>query len=970
MQQIENLSRNRAENLWSFVITPMTIRHGLKRPLLAGVLAWLLGGPLLGQGSGSIVGNVETAQGEPIPQAAVTLTQANSSLRLQVTVGALGRYRFGELAGGTYQLQTVAAGYATVRREAIQLASGNTLEVNIQLEPVQMAQSIRQLETRAERERNPNIFIRKIDLYALRDPLRSRGIDPALLEHSATQSHYGADLGAPLRQIVLVEPGSRASVFHGSVYEAHQNSVLNARPFFNVGPLRSSHRNQFGFALSGPVAGDKLSFSTSVDFIRDSGFVNGNVRVPTLEERVPMSNDPETDQIIAALLAGFPPEEPNLPNVTPRQLNTNAERVIRNEDWNLRLDYAASDKDHLAFQYALTNYGEDPFEFVAGQNPETDLRPQTLSTTYVHTVSPASVLRTSLYFDRFRGSFLPTERFRSLLQPLGLPDVPDIDFGGNLGDVTQLGPGTQYPRLRAQNRFGGRAAAALVRGRHRWQMGVRLIRVQLNDLQSDNTRGEFVFNGFENFLQGTPTQFTITQGNLYRGFRHWESAFYFQDAYQLRPNFTLSFGLRYELTTSPTEVNGLTDVGYSTDTNNFAPHLGFAWRPADGLVVRGGYGISFGQIFPGTFQLARFNPPAVRTINIQNPSLVNPLQELETRGELERSELSLLSADLVAPYAHQYNLVIQKSLLNDLSLEVGYIGNRTLKTFFPFVSNRAEPVPGDEPTTENINTRRPDSEFLNVRTIINSGISYYDGLRFRLTRRFGDRFAFDLGYVFSKNVSSGFDFAATLNREAAVQVSQNNEDFQADMRSLASFDTRHAWRFNYTYELPFNPGAGGLSGWLTTGWRVTGTTEIRSGGWFDITTSSDAPQFGNVDGVRDDRPNIINPAILGMAVDDPDTSTSILNPDFFNTDIAVGGRGNLGLRVFRRDGVNNTNLAIAKTFFLPSDKNVEFRTDFFNLFNQPMFTRAGDVFPSAVFGKIVDTRNKGRALQFMLRMSF
>ena len=91
------------------------------------------------------------------------------------------------------------------------------------------------------------------------------------------------------------------------------------------------------------------------------------------------------------------------------------------------------------------------------------------------------------------------------------------------------------------------------------------------------------------------------------------------------------------------------------------------------MVVRAGYGISFGHIFPGAYQFARFNPPAVRTITVQNPSLVKPLEGVSMDAEdNQRSERSLLSADLVSNYSHQYNLVIQRRLPQDLFFEIGY----------------------------------------------------------------------------------------------------------------------------------------------------------------------------------------------------------------------------------------------------------------------------------------------------------
>ena len=132
-----------------------------------------------------------------------------------------------------------------------------------------------------------------------------------------------------------------------------------------------------------------------------------------------------------------------------------------------------------------------------------------------------------------------------------------------------------------------------------------------------------------------------------------------------------------------------------------------------------------------------------------------------------------------------------------------------------------------------------------------------------------------------------------------------------------------------------------------------------------------APGFRNVDGEGGDRPNVTNPSILGKAIDNPDTSTSILKPEFFNTDIPPGGRGNEPVRAFRADPVSNTNLALTKSLTLSQrEQALQFRVEFLNLFNHPLFARPGDVFPADIFGKIVDTQNKGRVIQFILRLNF
>ena len=171
------------------------------------------------------------------------------------------------------------------------------------------------------------------------------------------------------------------------------------------------------------------------------------------------------------------------------------------------------------------------------------------------------------------------------------------------------------------------------------------------------------------------------------------------------------------------------------------------------------------------------------------------------------------------------------------------------------------------------------------------------------------------------------------------------------------------------------------------GWQISGTTLFQSGVAYHFHTGSDAPGFGNVDGNSSDRPNILDPSLLGMSFDNPDTTPTILGANtcrspatdglpylhckYFDTNIAPGGRGNLGMNTFRKDGTNNWNVAFGRPFRLPGgDRSLDFRTEFINFFNTPQFDKPGTQLAVATFGKITNTVNKGRQVQFTLKLNF
>ena len=287
-------------------------------------------------------------------------------------------------------------------------------------------------------------------------------------------------------------------------------------------------------------------------------------------------------------------------------------------------------------------------------------------------------------------------------------------------------------------------------------MGAQAIRNQINEFQSDGTRGNFSFRpnfgqtALENLLAGKPSDYLGVQGEVYRGFRRTDWDFYLNDRIRLTPNLDLTLGLRYEFAGAPSEVNDLTTFSYDSDNNNFAPRLGLAYSTGLG-VVRAGYGISFGEVFPATFRVARLNPPAIIPVSIQNPDLLDPLGELEAASSgSPRSSLNLISPDLVTPYTHQFTLQVERELPADVRVALSYVGSRTLKLFRSVRSNRAVDVPGIPRTTATINDRRPDPRFFSVVTVTNQARAYFDAGQVSVDKVFSRGLAIRASYSFSK----------------------------------------------------------------------------------------------------------------------------------------------------------------------------------------------------------------------------
>ena len=462
---------------------------------------------------------------------------------------------------------------------------------------------------------------------------------------------------------------------------------------------------------------------------------------------------------------------------------------------------------------------------------------------------------------------------------------------------------------------------------------------------------------------------------IFTAFRNFEHFAYFGDTMRLTRRFTINVGLRYDLMTVPTEVNNLTNVNFPQDNTEFAPRFGFAWNPGGGkTTVRGSYGISYGTMMPVTYGMTRFNPPYVQEVQIQSPDISNLQGLLSQPPQVGRHVVWELSPDLSFPYSHQYGLSIQRDLPGNTQLVLAYIGMRTHHLYTQGVYNRGADVPGIVATTANIDLRRPDPRYFDVNIIESNSNAYYDAAQASVTKRLSRGLTFKAAYTFGKNIDDGGDFTDTAS---GVEVPAETGTAPCELCSRVSqlhgpsaLDTPQVLTISYNYVLPFASLTHGWATSLARGWQIAGTTLLQSGLPFHIHTGSDAPGFGNVDGQSQDRVNILNPAILGSSVDHPDTSTSILARSFFNTTLPVAGRGNIGQNTFRKDGTVNFNFALGRTFRFASERAIEFRTEFYNLTNSPVFANPGVLYAADTFGEITNTVNKGRQVQLYLRFSF
>ncbi len=812
-----------------------------------------------------------------------------------------------------------------------------------------------------ESRRNENIQFNLIDNNALKELNGRLGTTAtATSEFRPELRYFGTEFGNKPSSLIQLVPAQHSRDFHGGIFFTHSNSIFSARSFFQVGGVKPGHENDYGFAAGmGLWRGAHLGLSGSSQKLRSN--VNGNVLVPLASERTPLTTDPNVYKLIQHWIDAYPKLAPNRTDVDPRALNVNSRQTINTDASTVRLDQDLGRHDRLFLSHAFANQQVDAFELVAGQNPDTNTKSHTARATWNHPFNPLSSIDLTAGFDRIH----------SLLVPEPNAVGPQVIIGSS---YQSLGPGATVPVDRIVNRF---RYAALYRrqvGRHSLTAGSEWDRDQTNGREASSDRGNYYFksdfgrDAITNFRLGILSRFSVGLGDGNRGFRQWEQQYFAGDVWRVRSNFTLSAGLRYQPVTGPTEVNHVTPTHYKCDCNNLAPQFGFAWLLPRGGVIRAGYGLQFGEIYPQTLQQLRWDPPGFLKVEVQVPPLLNPLANTYLGPGARHTQFDVPD-NLQAPYSHEYSFTWDPLPSRAWKVQLSYIGSRTHKLFMMWFDNRAVPIPGVAQTTATITQRRPDPRYFDLRQVRNASNAYFDAARIDLKAPSWHGLTADASYWFSKALDSGSNYTnMAAGDEARQGYSQSQDPVEQDLKAVSAFDQSHAAVVRFQYAVP-NASNRYLRR-ITAAWRISGVFLAKTGLPFTVITGSDGPGSGNVDGSNGDRPNVIDAAILGRTIGNPNTSLQLLPRSAFAFIQPTDLRGNLGFNTFRRGGIRNMNASLARSWPLRSEMNVTFRADSINFFNTPQFAEPGSDLSSPAFGKITNTLNDGRNFQLTLQLQF
>lgn len=822
---------------------------------------------------------------------------------------------------------------------------------------------------------------------------------------------------------------SGTNQLHGDLWEFLRNDAVDAQNYFATThpPLK---QNQFGGAVGGPIyiphlydGRDKTFFYFYYEGLRVRQGVTSNASVPTVAEVggdfngvTPVPIDPSThmpfpgnmvpvNPISAQLLALYPQSTTGTFSTSPSQTNNE-------NSYGFRIDHHLGNRDTIWGHYLYSGDNQilpfAPFgATVPGFPGSAQITPQTLTVGETHLFSNNVV--SDLHLSYVRTNFAnPIFTRRDSLSSFGFeypttaPTYETIPFIAVSG-LSSLG-NPQGPGIRITNTFEGREAISVVTGKHNLKFGVDIRNTRYNIIFGSGVNGSYTFNGtftgnpLADFELGMPsvfTQATVGGGHLH-GYTY---EGYVQDDFRLRPNLTLNIGVRYTAQTAfadnSNELFGAFRVGqqstvrpdapmdlvyqgdpgvppgtFPRDANNFAPRIGIAWDPTGKGVwsLRAGYGM-FYEYVPGiaVFNAAFSSPPGFPSVTINAPSdYANPL--VSNPGALAPGSiktpvsLTSLSPNLHLPYDQQWNLSLQRQLPADMLFEADYIGTKGTGLIMTIPINPAVFGPGA--TVANTNARRIFApNFASVNQVTNTGWSKYNGLQLSLNKRFSHGLSFLGSYTWSKSLDNNSFYNISQGTNAGnLNQPEKPSDLSLE-KGLSLFDVRNRFVLSATYIAPFGKGLEGFLGAIAKGWETNFVVSLQSGTPFTVYEPVDI----SLTGVGADRPNVVGDPNAG-----PRTVQEWFNTAAFqrlNSVTDAGQYGNEPRNEIIGPPYKNVDFSLAKNFPMGERFRLQFRSEFFNVFNHPNFGTPVYTAGSPQFGQILKAADP-RIIQFALKLHF
>ena len=830
------------------------------------------------------------------------------------------------------------------------------------------------------------------------------GVD-AVREFSVVKDTYGAEYGKRPGAQVNIVTASGTNGLHGSVYEFVRNDALDARNFFDHGDIPNFQRNVFGGSVGGPIRKDKTFLFANYEGFRQDLGLSDLTLVPDATSRAKAAPS------VQPLLALWPVangQELLTSTGAPSGIAeafSNPPQNIREDFGTARFDQLFTDKDSFSAVYTA----DDSEAHSPTSNPislvDVFLREQVTSLSETHVFSPSLLNKATFGFSR--GAFYFNSGTTVDLpgwihdgQPVGAVVVGGGTTLNGASQITNGGTNAGSNLSAVRNLFTASDQVTLTRGIHLFSFGAWLQRIQANDVLVQDQYGQASFTSLQTFLQGTVSTYTYAPNYTPLSWRSLEGAFFAEDAIKLRPSLELRIGFRGESTNGWNEANGrasnyafgsngviLTQpvVGDSPFTANSAkflpaPRIAAAWSPfgTKKTVIRAGFGLYYALLDNLSYRLDQNGPfntvSAVKNI---------PFSQITPDATYSTSKVipSGVQPNLSTPTVESWSLKIEQQLSSTTSLGVSYIGSHGYHELLSLDANLpapticpASPCPAGYPDGAYYypsGAALANNAVWNTTHWFSEGISSYHGLEVDVNRRLGRGLQFRGVYTFSKTLDDGDNMNTSVATNSPAFIA-NPLQPKADY-GRASFDIRNSAVINATYDLPF--GRTALSRehpWveqLIGNWQLSGIQTIQSGLPFTPQLSYNPSNDGDTrNPVRPSwNPSFSGPVIQGGP-------NQYFNPSAF-TQPLPGTYGNAGRNILQGPGLVETDLSLTKVFSFSERLKLQFRSEFFNIFNHTNFNAPNPVVyasatggPSPTAGVITSTTTTSRQIQFGLKL--
>jgi hypothetical protein len=859
------------------------------------------------------------------------------------------------------------------------------------------------------------------------------GVD-TILEFKIFTNLYKAEFGHSTGSVITSVTRSGTNSYHGTAFEYTRNSVLDAKNFFDKGdsppPFR---RNQFGGVFGGPIKKDKLFFFGGYEGLRQGQGTTLIAIVPTTNARQGILPCNVVTPVPSGCVAGniFNVTVPVNPIVVP-YLNLypdpngldlgsgeaqyiSSPDIVTNEDNGMaRVDYQLNDKNSLFVRYVFDQDNLNAPQKLPDQLIVTGSRRQYFTVQLSTLLGPTMLNNVRFAYNRTHSvqNFL-------ILPPAPPSFIPGQELGGLTvgGLLTTQNPinplgvlNGSGPSLWAWCIFEYGDDFSYTKGKHSLKTGVDIQRLQDNTLFNQQLLGNYTFATYQSLLAGKPQTFGAgypVGEPAYWRIRQLLYAVYVQDDFKVNSRLTLNLGLRWEAPTDPGDTDkksaiipsyaatntALSRTFITIGKNNFEPRFGLAWQlDASGkTVLRLGAGIYHDQILPWAFSQQTRTPPffglflltttASPAFQVPFPNAASLLTGTPKPGTLG---LNMMAPFDKTPADYQYNLSIQREIARNTMIQVAYVGNRANHII---ISNEEDtPIPTIMPNGMPfyaLNAPRRNTAWSGEKILSASGNSVYNSGTISLRHQSTHGFDGQVFYTYSKASDEGTSISGSESARSPTGIMY--PDHPGLDWSLSDFNVTNSLGANFTYQLPFHVESKAL-GAIVNDWQFNGIFTFKSGQPFTVTDPTNISRNKATNGLAD-RPNLnpgfssnpnhgISAGCTGLAAGTRvGTVAHWYDPCAFSLE-AAGTYGDLRRNTVIGPGIQEVDIAIAKTFPIHEQINMTFRAEAFNVLNHANFGLPGTVAltaagaASATAGNITYTTTSSRQIQFGLRLNF